>query len=76
MINWSIKRRAILLDRQPKYFTLQNDINKLSAEILRLAKLPYRSKMAMEKIRKVDDQIKYLEELLAAFERDQKGKFE
>jgi hypothetical protein len=59
-------------DRPPFYYTIQNDINKLTSEIVRLSRLPYSSKQNMARIRSVDNQIMYLEEVLAAFERDSK----
>lgn len=48
------------------------DIEKLKTELMRLIKLPYRSADAVLKIRGIDKQIEYLEEVLAAFERDEK----
>lgn len=59
-------------DIHPRAQTIQNDINIISSEILRLIRLPYSSWRNKEKIRTLDKQIEYLEELLAAYERDQK----
>lgn len=47
-------------------------IRQLSAELVRLTRLPYRSWKNFEKIRNLDSQIQYLEEVLAAFEKDKK----
>ena len=52
-------------DRCQTYQTLEQDIRCLSAEILRIIRLPY---MSDEK----RQQIIYLDSLLAAYERDQK----
>lgn len=68
--------KYVLLDRTPRWQVLQNDINKLSAEILRISRLPYSSKRAREKIVNLDTQIQYLESLLAAYEKDQKERFD
>jgi len=48
------------------------DIEKLKNEIMRLIKMPYSSASNILKIRGIDKQIEYLEEVLAAFERDEK----
>lgn len=50
----------------------QEAIKLLSSEILRLIKLPYKSWGNLEKVRSLDKQIEYLEEVLAAFEKDNK----
>lgn len=50
----------------------EDGIRQLSAEIYRLIKLPYSSWKNQDKIRSLDKQIEYLEEVLAAFERDRK----
>lgn len=55
-----------------KPIAIENSIRTLSAEIVRLIKLPYNSWKNQDKIRSLDKQIEYLEELLAAFERDLK----
>lgn len=68
--------KYVILDRQPRYHTLQQDINKLSAEILRISSLPYSSRQSIEKLTSIDNQIRYLEELLAAYEKNQKKDFE
>lgn len=60
-------------DAQPRWHTLQNDINILSSEIVRLCRLPYRSKTNMSKICTLEKHIQYLEELLEAYKRDQKN---
>lgn len=54
------------------HHAIENDIRLLSSEILRLSKLPYRSWGNLDKIRRLDDQIQYLEHMLAAYERDLK----
>ena len=48
------------------------DIEKLKNELMRLIRMPYRSADNVLKIRGIDKQIEYLEEVLAAFERDEK----
>lgn len=62
-----------LKDRQPRWFTLEQDIRVLSAEIVRLSKLPYSSWANINKIRSLDQQIQYLEELISVYQRDQKN---
>lgn len=52
-------------DRCRTYQTIEQDIRVLSAEILRLIKLPYMTEMKR-------NQIIYLDQLLAAYEQDQK----
>ncbi len=47
-------------------------IRKLSAELVRLIRLPYSSWKNQDKIRALDKQIEYLESLLSAYERDKK----
>jgi len=59
-------------DRNRFYHVLECDIRLLSSEILRLSKMPYSSWRNKEKIISLDKQIQYMEELLAAYERDQK----
>lgn len=53
---------------------IENDIRLISAEILRLSRLPYASWGNMERIRSLDEQIRYLEEVLANYEKALKGK--
>lgn len=62
------------LDRDAPWIAgaAKQDITRLSAEILRLSRLPYRSWRNLDHIRSLDKQIQYLEEVLAAFERDYK----
>jgi len=50
----------------------QQDIEKLKNEIMRLIRMPYSSQSNIMKIRGIDKQIEYLEEVMAAFERDEK----
>lgn len=50
----------------------EDAIRQLSSEILRLIRLPYRSWKNQEAIRSLDNQIEYLESVLAAFENDKK----
>lgn len=51
---------------------IEDGIRKLSAELVRLARLPYSSWKNQDRIRSLDNQIQYLEKVLAAFERDKK----
>ena len=60
-------------DCQARYYVVQQDIRMLSAEIYRLSKLPYADWNNINKMKTIDQQIQYLEELLAAYERDLKG---
>ena len=48
----------------------QQSIEALKNELMRLIKLPYRDWNNQQKIQSLDKQIEYLEEVLAAFERD------
>ena len=50
-------------DRTPFYHVIQNNVRILSAEIYRLSKIPYYTKVNA-------DRILYLEEVLSAYERD------
>ena len=59
-------------DRQPRYQTLEQDIRLLSSELYRLIKLPYSSKANFSKIRSLEDQIMYLEQVIAATQAAQK----
>lgn len=59
-------------DREQGWHVLENDIRMLSAEIVRLCSLKYTSNQNFSKIRSLESQIQYLEEMLAAYERDQK----
>jgi hypothetical protein len=68
--------KYLILDRTPRWQTLQNDIRLLSAEILRISNLPYSSKRSREKVISLDKQIQYLEQVLASYEKDQKEKFD
>lgn len=52
-------------DRQARYHTLEQDIRCLSAELLRVIKLPFMSEAKRQ-------HILYLDSLIAAYERDQK----
>lgn len=52
---------------------IQDSISLLTSEIVRLSKIPYRSQANINKIRTVDQQIEYLERLLAAYERDHRN---
>lgn len=63
-----------IIDRDAPYIAsaAQNAINLLGSEILRLIKMPYKSWENNAKIKSLDDQIMYLEEILAAYERDRK----
>lgn len=59
-------------DVQPRYYTLEQDIKLLSAELYRLIKLPYTSRCNIEKIGSIESQIMNLEEIISAYQRDQK----
>lgn len=50
----------------------EHAIKLLSSEIMRLIKLPYTSWRNQEAIRSLDQQIEYLESLIAAYEKDRK----
>lgn len=56
-----------------KCTAVRNCITLLTAEILRISKQSYFSWKNKEHIRNLDDQIRYLEEVLAAYERDAKN---
>lgn len=62
----------IKLDRPQLYYLCAIDIEKLKNEIMRLIRLPYRHQKNINKIRTIDQQIEYLEKVMASFERDQK----
>lgn len=68
----SIKMIRTKNDYSQRHNVIQNSINLLSSEILRLIRLPYRDWKNQDKIRNLDRQIEYLEELMAAYERDLK----
>ena len=63
-----------ILDRDRPWIAnaASQDIEKLKNELMRLIHMPYRSADNILKIRGIDKQIEYLEEVLAAFERDEK----
>lgn len=65
-----------ILDRQPRWHTIQRDINMLTSEIMRLTRMPYSSWENKAKMISLDKQIIYLEELLSHYEHDQKKDFE
>ncbi len=60
------------LKHEYQAYAIEDAIRQLSAEILRLARLPYKSWKNQEAIISLDKQIEYLEEVLNAFERDKK----
>lgn len=66
----------VVKDRCGRFHTVQSDIDKLKDELLRVSRLTNVEKKEMDRVRQVDQQLQYLEELLAAFERDQKKKFD
>ncbi len=58
-------------DRVDFHFVLEQDIRALSAEILRLIRMPYKSKHNQERIHSIDKQIEYLEHMLAGMRQEQ-----
>ncbi len=59
-------------DRAHFYYLLEQDIRCIMAEIVRLSKIPYSSAKNMNQIRTLDQQVQYLEELLAGYQAEQK----
>jgi hypothetical protein len=59
-------------DRAPRYSASEHAIRVLSAELVRLTRLPYSSWKNLDRIRSLDKQIEYLEHMLAGYEQDQK----
>lgn len=73
MAKYRINPRILDRDRPWIANAATQDIEKLKNELIRLMKLPYASAPNVLKIRGIDKQIEYLEEVLAAFERDEKN---
>lgn len=65
-------KSAIEIRHDYEAFAAEDAIRQLSAEIMRLVRLPYKSWKNQEAIISLDKQIEYLEELLSAYERDKK----
>lgn len=59
-------------DRKAIHFMLEQDIRCIMAEIVRLSTMPYSCAKNLGKIRTLDQQVEYLEQVLAAYEADQK----
>lgn len=53
-------------------YAAKDAVSQLMAEILRLTKLPYRSWKNEDRIRSLDKQIEYLEQMMAQYESDVK----
>lgn len=68
--NYEVQRNH--LDRTDRCHAIRHSISLLMTEILRVSKLPYSSWRDKERIKSLDQQIQYLEEVLAAYERDMK----
>lgn len=66
----------VIKDRNGGFHTVQSDIEKLKTEILRISKCSLAERREREKIIGLSQQLDYLEELLSAFEKDQKEKFD
>lgn len=60
------------LDRSQIFSAVDNSIRIIQAEIVRVSSLSYKSWKNLDKIRSLDKQVEYLEEVLAAYEKDLK----